>query len=281
MKMQKVLSSALCVVTFGLAAQEEKPLPELNALVQRLRDRAKANESKRLAYCWVEEDGSKMMNSKGKLLSEGQSKYEVFNFPKGQVKRLIERDGKPLSEEKAKDEDERVQKKAKKLDDPEGGSGKVRILLGELLKVAEIKKMERVRHDGMILLALEYGPKKGAKTSGLKEKFLSKTEGKILVDEATDQVVETESRLLENVSAGLGTLSFKAPTVFKQTYAQVEPGLWMPVKSYTTMTVRLTFWTVQNEMTTTYRDYHKFSVDGIEGKAVPVESEVSVTGAKH
>lgn len=286
MKLKGFSALLVCALTSLLSA-ETPAAPDLAKFLERVAERSKATKAIRNDYCYMEEEADRKIDSKGKVKSEEVKTYEVFCIPGGGVRRLIAKNGKPLTESEAQAEEARLQKRLEEIEKErvkkenaaknpyeikhhEDDGKNVEMTPQDLLSVIEVKKTERTTFEGMPVLAMDFGPKKDAKISGMGQRLASKLEGRLYVDEANEQIVAAEGRLLESFWVGGGLLgSIKPPTRVSLKQTQVEPGLWMPSDMTLTAHVRIAVVPMNRELKMKCWNYKKFTVDVSEAKLLP------------
>lgn len=253
-----------------VVAQEDLPLPEPRLLLERVIEAAKALESAREAYTYMEESTERKLDGQGNAKETTRKTFEVTRVAGGQVRRLVLENGQPLSPEKVQAEDSAVKARLKALLEPkpEGESKKPKkekgeeLTLSDMLAVLEVAKMERTAVAGRALISMELRPRKQSKISGLGQRFASKLEGRILVDEVSSQVVFGEGHMLESCWVGGGLLgSVAPPTAFKLEQAQVGPGVWMPVSGQASLHARFLVVPLHVEISFRCWDFKRFVVE--------------------
>ena len=277
---------AFALLGGALAAQDLQALPEPKVLLERVIEATKALETARDAFTYMEESLERKLDGRGNPKETLSKTFEVTRVSGGQVRRLVAENGLPLSPEKAQAEDAAVQARLKTLLEPKSPleTGKKsekekgeKLTLSDMLAVLEVAKMERTSLEGRTLISLELRPRKGAKTSGLGQRLASKLAGRILVDEASSQVVLGEGRLLESCWVGGGLLgSASPPTAFKLEQAQVGDGVWMPVSLQLSLHARILVVPVHMEVSSRYWDFKRFQVEEavVELNREPVKEPV-------
>ncbi len=254
-------------------ASEEASLPEPKALLERVIEATKALESARSSYTYMEESIERKLDSRGNAKETTVQTFEVTRVPGGEVRRLISENGQPLSAEKAQAEEVKVQAKLKELLEPKEPKKEKKkdkdeeFTLSDMLTVLEVSKLERSTVEGRSVISMEMRPRKGAKTSGLSQRLASKLEARILVDEASSQVVKGEGRLLDSCWVGWGIFgSLAPPTAFTFEQAQVGEGVWMPVSGTFTVHARVVVVPVHMEMSFRCWDFKRFVVEDAVGE---------------
>lgn len=251
-----------------MAVEVQRPLPDPKALISRVMARAKTVARLAEAYCYREEQTEEKLDSKGKPTKSTLSLFEVVRLPGGQVRRLIELDGKPLPPEKAQSEEAKVQARLKKLEeiqpnpDSHRKTNEFTLSVEDLLAVSEIGPITRIEHKGHPVLSLGFQPRKGTSPKGMGQRLAAKLEGRLFVDESIDQVVWAEGRLIESFWVGAGLLgALVPPSTFVFEQQRVAEYLWMPVQGTFTLYGRITFVSIRRKMSFRCMDFRKFVVE--------------------
>jgi len=280
--MRKFLALPLWLLVFPLTAQGEvetrnllelpteaqRLLPDPAALISRVMARAKTVTQLTEAYSYREEQTEQTLDRKGNPTKSTVSVFDVINFPGGKVRRLLEVDGKPLSPEQAQAEETKIQTNLKEIQKirPELSSPKkeseINFSVEDLLAVSEIGPISRTEHKGHLVLALSFRPNKSVSPKGSGQRLAAKLEGRVLVDEATDQVVWAEGRLTGSFWVGAGLLgALLPPSTFVFEQQRITEGLWMPVHGIFSLYVRIFFVPVRRRMIFHCSDFHRFVVE--------------------
>jgi len=251
-----------------IAAEPAGFLPDPQALLARIIARAERVNELAEAYCYREVETEETLDRRGNPKKTTVSAYEVTRLTRGQVRRLVAENGQPLSPERAKAEDDRVQAALKELLEPpsEVGDAKkgfeIRITPQDLLAVTEVGPLSRTTYKGQPVLALAFWPRKDVSLKGLGQRLAGRIEGRLLVDESTEQVVLAEGRLLESFWVGGGILGAVAPpSSFEFEQQRVAEGLWLPLRGTFSFTARVTFVPFRRRMRFECSDFKRFVVE--------------------
>ena len=92
-------------ITAGTLSQEQ-----IQQLIRTVADKDIENDKKLADYTYVEHGVEQRLDGKGRVKSTESKTYEILEIAGDQVRRLIAKDGKPLSAKEAAKEDEKIQK---------------------------------------------------------------------------------------------------------------------------------------------------------------------------
>ncbi len=140
-----------------VASSDPAPLPDIETLLTRVRARYDALESLRKNYiCTMTQVADEFSSDGSKKTHTDQ--YQAFYVNNTEVLQHISHDGKPLSPDDAKKEQERVDKQVAKLKSRENKPAKdeVRLSASALLKVATFTSPRREVLNGRPTLVFDY-----------------------------------------------------------------------------------------------------------------------------
>lgn len=261
----------------GRTTPPPRPLPDPAGLIARVMAKVEAVARLSESYLYREVETQEKLDSDGRPKSTQTSTYEVYRLPGGQqIRRLLERNGRPLNASEAQTEEVRVQaslKAALEAQDPtrppQAKGKEVQLSPQDILAVCALGPVTRTECNGRPVLSLAFRPKPGASPKGMGQRLAHKLEGQLLIDEVTDQVVRAEGRLTESFWVGGGLVGAVVPPstfVFQQ--AQVAEDLWMPVQGTFTLHARVAFVPFRMRMGTQCSGFQRFTVgEGTLGRA--------------
>ena len=150
----------------------------------------------------------------GVLRETGSETYQLSFYQGTRMRRLIEKNGKPLSAKEQADEDKAAEKRAVDLEkkiakqDPENEDNR-RISIAEMLRASKLTNPRRERFRGRDVIVFDFEPDpafdlKNAKTM---IKFFGKTAGVMWIDEKDKQAARIEAVLADNFNIGGGLLA--------------------------------------------------------------------------
>ncbi len=258
------------------------PLPDMKALLLDLSKNQKALEELRRQYTWrvtAEEDAA---DSQGQTKPKTIRESEIFPIAGGgAVEHLIAKDGKPLSGDEKKKEDqrfnkayeERTKEQAKKAaelaadpkkqakeqakQDKEEEAG-----ISDFLRAERFTNPRRERFRGQDVLAFDFGANPDYKAKSIDERLVQSLAGVMWIDEQAHQVVRLEAHVPQSmkVAGGLvGTLDKGTSLVFEQ--AKVNDEVWLPSYAEVHMSARFLVMKVKENGIARFSDYKKFNAE--------------------
>src|SRR5215469_10305629 len=219
-------SSPPDAITSDLSA----PLPDIQALLLRVRARYDALESLRKNYiCTVTQVADEFSSNGSKKTHTDQ--YQAFYVGNTEVLQHISRDGKPLSDSDAKKEQERVDKLVAKLKSGESKPTKDEFRLSDMLKVATVTNPRRELLDGRPTLIFDYTGNLHAQAHSIGDEIMRQLAGTLWIDERDSALLRMNGTLQENFHIGGGLLvNIKKGSSFDFTQSLVNGEIWFPAQ---------------------------------------------------
>jgi hypothetical protein len=225
-------------------------------------------------YTWIARQTDRDLDSRGNVKSEKTDEWETVVLYGEPHRRMLVRDGKPLSPEDQRKEQERLDKAVAKLEreSPEQRAHREakyekqreddRDFLREVPDLFEFKLLGDQQIDGHDVWVISATPKPGAHPKRGDAKPLLKIQAKIWIDKAEYQWVRLEAETTATISFGLfiARLSPGAKLVFEQT--RVNDEVWLPKREVVSGAGRVGLVKkIAAEQEVTWNNYRKFQVD--------------------
>ncbi|MFL6216760.1 MAG: hypothetical protein ACJ74J_22955 [Blastocatellia bacterium] len=279
----RVTHNAVELAAFRYPQMEgARPLPDLETLMKAIAANQEQIEGLREKYTCREYQTEREVDDKGRIKEKETRLFEVTPVAGRFIRRLVSRNGQPLSKDEQEKIDRRVQKfaedalkarekrkereeereqRGKTDDDDEDDNGRVTIL--SFLRLSEVTSMRREMFRGHEVIAFDFEPKKNVKTRNRNEALVSKLIGTIWVDEAAQQIVRLEARLSDAFKIGgglLASLSSQSAVVMEQ--EKVGGEVWMPSYAEANLAARIFLVAkFSRNMITRYGDYKKVQIN--------------------
>lgn len=284
-----LLVAALVASPIALRAQDasDRPLPETRAFLEEVRKHFRSDDYLLDQYTFTERRTEKRFDAKGKVKHEKHEVYEVY--PSAQARqtyrKLVERDGRPLSAEELEKQDREHEKKvaklhksgeaaeAKRRERMAENERKEREVVDDIFGVYDIAIVRREPIEGRNALLVTFTPRPGVKPASRRGRILQKFTGRAWVDEADYQVVRAEAELHHTLSFGLGVLARLhegATATFQR--RKVNGEVWLPAVATFRGSARVFLVKgLRIDSRSEYSDYKKFNV-ATETAIVPEKS---------
>ena len=275
---------------FNFPVISTEPLPDISSLLRNLQDNEDKVEAILDTYSYIQKNVKRELGKDG-VLRETESEAVQLSFYKGhRISRVIEKNGKPLSEKDQADADKDAGKQVaeieKKIAKEESRLGKQdangapsddnrRISIAEVLRASKLSNPRRERFRGRDVIVFDFEPNPAFDFSNAKSmlKFFGKTAGVMWIDEKDKQVARLEAVLFESLKIGGGVLAkLQKGGSFTLEKERVNDEIWLPSQADINLAVRVLL--VKginiNQIVKSY-DYRKFETEVKDAKVDDVK----------
>ena len=269
---------------------------DIAALLREIEANQKKVDERTSEYYYVQKETEREFTGKGELKKETIGVYEVFPVPGQQpVRKLISENGKPLTPERAKEEEkkatealvkaekERAKDKAKEEEkkaksslggDPNSNEDEGRNLqLKSFLKMCDFVAPRRETFRGRENIVFDFRPKPNVKPGNRNESLIAKMVGVVWIDAADKEISRLEARFREGIKVAGGLLvSVKPGAAFVIEQQRQPEGVWFPVLASANLSIKVLLFGGGDVNTLIENsDFRKFNTDvnGYELKAPP------------
>lgn len=245
------------------AAQDDPPLPEGNAYVRGMLQNPRPQDAAINDYAYDVEEMREKLDKHGLATSRETQRYEVYFVQTRPVRRLVSRNGGPLSAREQKEVDRKTESLAKAIFEGRTANEQPEIRLKVLLESFDFKTAGREEREGRSTLIFDFAPltlATGAKERG-SDAISRILTGRLHVDEVDRRVARIDARSLPGSNASVATSVRLGGLELLVEYKAVEDHVWLPLRVVTVATGRAFFFkTFRVRQTTTYSNYRRFSV---------------------
>jgi hypothetical protein len=267
---------ALLALATLIAGQQDnaasRPLPDIKQLLSDLQENQKQIESLVDQYSCTENEEVRVLGKHGQVKKSIVKEYEDFYLGGELVRRVVKKDGRPLSSGEQKKEDSRVEKRIHEYEKKKGEEGegatrkkKEQIDISTFLRISNFThpRWEEYRHHNVI--ALDFVPNPDYRPQDKLEDLLHKLVGTLWVDDQARDVVRLEAHLSETFKLGGGLLAsvHKGGSLVME-QAKMNNEVWLPTSVEMHFPARvLLFASLFADYTSRFSDYKKFRVETI------------------
>ena len=271
--------------SFDFPQMSNEPLPDVNALLQEIRTNADKIDAILENYSYTELRIDRDLDKSGNLLEKGSEK-KLLTFYKGyRISRLVEKNGKPLSDSDQAKEDrdaakqvaeieKRIAEKERKANaqrDTSSGVGgqpndgtSQRITIADALKGSLLTNPRRERFKGIEVIVFDYEPNPAFKPQTRNEKLFALCNGAVWVDAKTKQVVRLDAVLTK--SAGNFLAAARKGASFSLENELINSEIWLPSQADVNLSIRILFAGININNLIKYGDYKRFDTEVKDGK---------------
>lgn len=260
---------------------EEPPLPEFQPFLAEIKKHLRSDRLLLSQYTYTQTETERHLNKDGSVKKTEVIVSEVYpSLEEGLTyRRIISRDGKPLTREQVekqdREHDRKLEKRRRKLE-KEGAGERSRRLereakerreeaenIEEAFRLFEINMIGRELRGGMSTILFTFRPRPDYKPRTREAKFLKKIAGRAWFAEDSHELVRIEAELTDSFSIGLGMLARLqkgATAVFERRLVNGE--VWLPASaSFAGKGRLLLLKSLRIEDIQEFSDYRKFTVD--------------------
>ena len=262
-----LLVSLACVAPATFGASEPAALPDAATMLREVEAHQKQLDKMRENYTFRAVQTTRQLDSSGNTKKVETEEHEVFFVNGHRVQKLVRKDGKDLSPDQARKEQDRVNKEVLKISQPGySNPDKDEITVSRLLQIVTFSRPRRVRLNGRDTIAFDFAGDPHAKTHGRGEEALKKVSGTIWIDEADREVSRMSATLDENYHVGFGLLASVAKgsnVVFDQ--ALIRNEAWLPTAIALHLQARAFLVAgFRAEIDIRFDQYKKFQTDAVQ-----------------
>ena len=273
---------------FDFPKKSQVQLPDLKALFKEVDNNQKAIDKIKENYAGTRNEEETEYDKTGKVTKHEQNEYSFFYLDGGEISTLTKKDGKPLSDEEQKKENEKTQKaiediqknKAKKdaKEEKQKEEGKDKsdddVGIEVFLRAAQFVNPRRERFRGQDVLVFDFEPNPEFKPHKLAEKVVHELAGVIWVDEKAHDVARLEAYFVGDFRFAGGVIAnLQKGTSFTFEQAYINNEVWLPTYEEAHIGVRvLMVKGFKVNAVTRYSDYKRFNVESVASIGKPKNS---------
>ncbi len=212
---------------------KNEQLPDLDALIARLRENQQALEQTREKYAYTETATEYQLDNQGAVKEKGSETREITFYRGHRIWRTIAKNGRPLSPNDQAKEDRRIEKVIRDLDSGRWVAppdNRRQTKLSDLLRVSRFTDARRERFRQRDVIVIDFEPNPNFKPANPYDRFLNNLAGTIRVDERDLQIARAEFQLVEAFKVGGGALvAMKPGSRFATEQDRINDGIWLPI----------------------------------------------------
>jgi hypothetical protein len=222
---------------FSPSTDPDRPLPDIPALMHEVEEHERASEVIQKDYIYHEVAHEQRSDGKKSETHE----YDVFWINGVEVQRLTRKDGKELTPDEQRKENERIDKEVAKAKErkskadakgqPTDSQGHEEITVSRFLELGSFTHPRRLRLNGRETIAVDYTGDPKVKTRNRAEEVIRDLSGTLWIDEQDRSITRVEGRFARPFKIGGGLLmSIKKDTNFSMEQIKINQEVWLPSK---------------------------------------------------
>jgi hypothetical protein len=264
------MSGLLVLLAFLLPPAPQSDLTKLLLDTQRQQKKLDAIRHD-YTYRQVQEDDT--LDAKGNVKEHQVSEYNVTLIGPARVRRLISKQGRPLSPAEDRHEMERVAKEVKKAQsreekDPEGDDD-TQAMMNSFLRIMRLTNERQGSLHGRSVTICDFERDPAAKPKRMEEKVLLKVSGTIWIDDATRTIARFEGRLDQGVRLGGILFSLREGSDFSLEQVRVNDEVWFPSVATVHVQGRVLLAGLRRNITVRNSDFQRFRINSSSVVASP------------
>ena len=257
-----ILPALAAAISFAQATQT--PLPDVPTLMKQVEDHQHKLDQVRENYTYHEVVITHELDKNGNIKKNESEENDVFFVNGHEINRKTKKNGKELSADEQKKEQERVQKEVEKASKTPPGQAldKDEVSVSRLLQIMKVSNPRRERMDNRSVIAFDFVGDPHAKTHGMAEDASKKLSGTIWIDENDRQVRRMIAHFDDNFHLGFGLFSVGKGSSFTFDQKLVNNELWLPTDAQAHViahAIGILGW--RGDIAVTDNDYKKFHTD--------------------
>lgn len=252
---------------------EDSGSPNVGEIVRNAISREISNQRKLANYTWQQKSIVRSLSNSAELRKTETRVTEHFNIDGTSYRKLIERDGKPLSAGEARKEQERMDKEIAKRKSESASDRQKRIdherkeqeeairFREEVMRAFTFRIEGEEKVNTFTAWRIAGDPRPDFRPKSRDGKMLSKIHGRIWVDKTTGDWLKFDVETLDKITFG-GFLASVAPgaTITAQ-QMRVNDELWHPEWVRVRINARALWKKINADAETSYGNFHKFQVE--------------------
>jgi hypothetical protein len=273
---------------FDFPRKSQVQLPDLKALFKQIDDNQKAIDKILENYAGTRNEEETEYENSGQVKKTEVKEYTFFYMYGDEISTLVKKDGRPLSEDEQKKENEKAQKEIADVQkahdkkdakeakaEEQGKKNDDDPSIETFLRACQFTNPRRERFRGQDVLVFDFEPNPEFKPHKMAEEVAHKLAGVIWVDEKALDVARLEAYFVSDFKIAGGVLAnLQKGTSFIFEQAFVNNEVWLPtyLEVHVGVRVLLVKGMKVNEVVR-YSDYKKFNIDMLHTVAPPKQEQ--------
>jgi hypothetical protein len=266
----------LLLSAFSSLFAQNTPLSQkqIQALVRQAAGKDLENQKKLRNYTYTQREEEHKLDGDGQTKSTETRTHEIMVLFEEQVRKLVAKDDKPLPDNDAKKEDERIQKiidkrkdesehdRHKRVEKSEKEQEEGRQFVKEVADAYNFRWVGTESLNGRETYVIDADPRPGYEPHSKDAKFLPKFRFRAWMDKAESQWIKLDIQCIDTVSVGLFLVRVHKGSNIQIELARVNDEVWLPRHVSLKLDARVAlFKGVNMAEDVTYRDYKKFGTN--------------------
>ena len=232
-----LIALSSCALSVCVIAQQPSndPLPDIPSLMLEVEQHQRASEAIQKNYLYHED--ARREDEHGRVTE--RQEYDVFWLNGVEIHKLTRKNGRDLTPEESRKEDERIDKEVgkakerKRNADEKGQStdshGHEEVTVSRFLLLGRFTNPRREMINGRSTIIVDYVGDPKAATKNRLEDVIRNLAGTIWIDEQDRAIMRLEGHFVNNYKVGAGLfMNIKKDTTFSVTQKKINDEVWLP-----------------------------------------------------
>jgi len=269
-----MLPFLLVPLAFPAALAAADPAPDVQTIVKTAISREVGNQRKLADYTWQQKSVVRMLGSSASDIVKNETKvFEHIHIDGTSYRKLVEKDGKPLSEANARKEQEKMDKEIAKRRNESPAQRKKRLdehnkeveesikFREEVMRAFDFRMDGEESINGFPAWRITGVPRADFKPKSRDGKMLAKIRGKMWVHKTSGEWLKFEMETLEKLTFGAFLASVAPGATISAQQMRVSEELWHPEWMKVRLNARALWKKMHADVETSYHNFRKFQVE--------------------
>jgi len=221
------LTLAVALVAATSCSGVAPAVPDANAFVRRLVVGQRVQEEALSRYTYDVTEAREDLDGKGRIVRRRTRAYQVYHVKGRPVRRLMARDGQPLTPAERERVDARAQELAQAIRDGRTATEQPGVRLSRVIERYDFRLAGREDLDGRCALVFEFAALPGDFKLE-RDALLRKLAGRLWVDQEDQVVSRFDAHNTGGLRIALGIAANVSSASLRADFVRLEPGLWLP-----------------------------------------------------
>lgn len=217
----------------------DAPLPSMRELLLDVERNEKLSEAARQDYTYHVHSEEQELDSKGNRKKNTMIDAESLTIDGVRVNRIVARDGKPLTPDETKKENDRIDKEVAKAKERRAklqnkgkdtdANGDDEISASRILELGSFSNPRRILIQNRSTIVADYTGDPNAKTHNAGEAAFRNLVGTVWIDEQDRVLVRAQGHFINDFKIGAGLIAdIKKGSQFEAQFTKVNNEVWLP-----------------------------------------------------
>jgi hypothetical protein len=248
---------------------------EAAVLLRRVIDSRPERQEREREYVFRQTTTTRELNKDGSVRTAKSETYLVTPGPGGEYRRLVAKNGRPLSPKEESREERKFrefleeqmrlpenERTSRTKDKVKSRVERYQSRLEEALEVFDFERRPDASANGVVLRVFDFRPKPGYEGHSRPTKILARIEGTVWIDPERDQLARLQVRFREDLSFLGGIFGRVSKGSEATAEATLADGLWLLDRIEVRLNARFYFLKRYHQnIVVDYDDYRKFQVE--------------------